>query len=32
MTATYFILMDLKSRNKSIRLLPNRIQQTTNGS
>jgi hypothetical protein len=28
MTATYFILMDLKSRNKSIRLLPNRIQQT----
>ncbi len=23
--------MDLKSRNKSIRLLPNRIQQTTNG-
>ncbi len=29
MTATYFILMDLKSRNKSIRLLPNRIQQMT---
>jgi hypothetical protein len=28
MTATYFILMDLKSRNKSIRLLSNRIQQT----
>ena len=25
MTATYFILLDLKSRNKSIRLLPNRM-------
>ena len=26
MTATYFILLDLKSRNKPIRLLPNRTQ------
>ncbi|CAM4765576.1 unnamed protein product [Rotaria magnacalcarata] len=26
MTATYFILYDLKSRNKPIRLLPNRVQ------
>ncbi len=25
MTATYFILMDLKSRNRSIRLLSNRM-------
>lgn len=27
MTATYFILLDMKSRNKSIRLLANRMQQ-----
>lgn len=26
MTATYFILLDLKSRHKQIRLLPNRTQ------
>jgi hypothetical protein len=29
MTATYLILLDLKSRNKSIRILSNRIQQIT---
>ena len=29
MTATYFILLDLKSRNKSIRLLANRRQEPT---
>lgn len=29
MTATYFILLDLKSRNRPIRLLPNRMQQIT---
>ncbi|CAF3234589.1 unnamed protein product [Rotaria socialis] len=29
LTATYFILLNLKSRNKPIRLLPNRIQQIT---
>ena len=32
MTATYFILMDLKSRNRSIRLLSNRLQQMSSRS
>ena len=29
MTATYLILLDMKSRNRSIRLLANRIQQVS---